>query len=62
MITEKQRVLIMKMNKKCNEKFDLSYERTKRDAWEYISRNMDEFKRKSWASYIDSWAIENGYF
>ncbi len=61
MITEKQVAFIRKMNKKCKEKFDLSYPRTKKEAWEYISRNMDEYKAKSWDSYISSWAITNGY-
>ena len=46
------------MNEFCREKFDLSYERTKEEAKEYISRNIDEYKLLT----INNWALSNGYF
>lgn len=57
-MTEKQKELIEAMNEFCREKFDLSYERTKDEARDYISRNIEEFKLLT----LSSWATENGYF
>ena len=57
-MTDKQRELIECMNEFCREKFDLSYERTKEEASEYISRNIDEYKLLT----INNWALSNGYF
>ena len=58
MMTDKQRELIEAMNEFCREKFDLSYERTKEEASEYISRNIDEYKLLT----MSTWALSNGYF
>ena len=39
-------------------KFDTTYERSKEEAREYISKNIDEYKL-----FITSdWALSNGYF
>ena len=57
-MTDKQRELIECMNEFCQEKFDLSYERTKEEASEYISRNIDEYKLLT----TSNWALSNGYF
>lgn len=57
-MTDKQRELIECMNEFCKEKFDLSYERTKEEASEYISRNIDEYKLLT----TSNWALSNGYF
>ena len=57
-MTEKQRDLIECMNEFCTEKFDLSYQRTKEEARDYISRNIDEYKL--WSTNI--WCLSNGYF
>lgn len=57
-MTEKQKELIEAMNEFCTEKFDLSYKRTKDEARDYISRNIEEFKLLT----LSSWATENGYF
>ena len=57
-MTDKQRELIECMNEFCREKFDLSYERTKEEASEYISRNIDEYKLLT----TSNWALSNGYF
>ena len=43
-MTYLQEVLIENMNEFCSEKFDLSYERTQKEAEEYINRNIDEYK------------------
>lgn len=42
-ITDPQRQLIEAMNEFCREKFDFNG-KNRKDASEYISRNMDEFK------------------
>lgn len=42
-ITDKQRMLIEDMNEFCREKFDFNG-KTRKDASEYINRNMNEFK------------------
>lgn len=42
-ITDKQRMLIEDMNEFCREKFDFN-DKTRKDASEYIDRNIDEFK------------------
>lgn len=42
-ITDKQRKLIEDMNEFCREKFDFSG-KNRKDASEYIDRNMSEFK------------------
>ena len=57
-MTDKQRELIEAMNEFCREQFDLSYERTKEEASEYISRNIDEYKLLT----TSNWALSNGYF
>ena len=43
-MTYLQEVLIKCMNDFCAEKFDLSYERTREEAEEYIIKNIDEYK------------------
>ena len=43
-MTYLQEVLIEGMNEFCAEKFDLSYERTREEAEEYITKNIDEYK------------------
>lgn len=43
-MTYLQEVLIEGMNEFCSEKFDLSYERTREEAEEYIMKNIDEYK------------------
>ena len=43
-MTYLQEVLIEGMNEFCSEKFDLSYERTREEADEYINKNIDEYK------------------
>lgn len=43
-MTYLQEVLIEGMNEFCSEKFDLSYERTREEAEEYINKNIDEYK------------------
>ena len=53
-ITNKQRNLIEDMNEFCDEYFDLSIHRTKKEASEYISRNIDEYKLK----LIDNWGLQ----
>lgn len=53
-ITNKQRKLIEDMNEFCDEYFDLSIHRTKKEASEYISRNIDEYKLK----LIDNWGLQ----
>lgn len=57
-MTDKQRELIECMNEFCSKKFDLSYERTKEEAREYISKYIDEYKLFT----MDTWVLENGYF
>ena len=49
-ITEKQRQFIEDMNEFCREKFDFQ-NRTKKEASEYISRNIEEYK----LAIIDNW-------
>lgn len=56
-MTDKQRELIECMNEFCRKKFDLSYPRTKEEARDYISKNIEEYKLLS-ASY---WHKINGY-
>lgn len=58
MITEKQKQLIQYMNEFCREKFDLENNHSKKDAQEYISRNIEEYK----LLIIDNWCLQNGYF
>ena len=58
MITDKQKSLIECMNEFCNEKFDLSYQRTKQEASDYISRNIDEYKLLT----TSNWCLSSGYF
>lgn len=53
-ITQKQIKLIEAMNEFCNEKFDLENNKSKKDAIEYIARNMDEFKLKQ----MDNWQLK----
>lgn len=53
-ITKKQKNLIEDMNEFCDEYFDLSIHRTKKEASEYISRNIDEYKLK----LIDNWGLQ----
>ena len=53
-ITERQKNLIEDMNEFCNEKFYLSYGRTKEEISAYISRNIDEYKLK----LIDNWGLQ----
>ena len=43
-MTYLQEVLIEGMNEFCAEKFDLSYERTREEAEEYITKNIDEYQ------------------
>ena len=43
-MTYLQVVLIENMNEFCSEKFDLSYERTKEEAEEYIINNIEEYR------------------
>lgn len=49
-ITEKQRQFIEDMNEFCREKFDFQ-NKTKKEASEYISRNIEEYK----LAIIDNW-------
>lgn len=51
-ITEKQRELIEDMNEFCTEKFSFDG-KTRKDASEYIDRNIAEFKLLT----MDSWAL-----
>lgn len=53
-ITQKQIRLIKVMNEFCNEKFDLENNKSKKDAIEYIARNIEEFKLKQ----MDGWQIK----
>ena len=59
-MTERQRNLIKAMNEFCKEKFDLSYSRTKEEAREYISRNIEEYKFQS--TVVNYWNARNGEF
>ena len=43
-MTYLQEVLIECMNEVCAEKFDLSYERTQKEAEEYIIQNIEEYR------------------
>ena len=43
-MTYLQEVLIENMNEFCSEKFDLSYERTQKEAEEYIINNIEEYR------------------
>lgn len=49
-ITDKQRKLIENMNEFCREKFDFSG-KNRKDASEYIDRNIDEFKLASMSNW-----------
>lgn len=53
-ISERQLDLIESMNEFCREKFDLSKERTCKEASEYIERNIDEFKLLT----MDNWQLQ----
>lgn len=53
-MTQKQKELIEDMNEFCNEKFDLSCERTCKEACEYIDRNIEQFKLLT----MDSWMLD----
>ena len=57
-MTDRQRELIECMNELCSKKFDLSYERTKEEAREYISKNIEEYKLFT----MDIWVLTHGYF
>lgn len=52
-ITDKQRALIEDMNEFCTEKFDF-IGKTRKDASDYIDRNMNEFKLQT----MDSWQLQ----
>ena len=56
MITDKQKYLIECMNEFCDEKFDLSYQRTKQEASDYIIRNIHEYKLLT----TSNWCLSNG--
>ena len=43
-MTYLQEILIECMNEVCAEKFDLSYERTQKEAEEYIIQNIEEYR------------------
>ena len=58
LMTDKQKQLIECMNEFCKEKSDLSYQRTKEEARDYISKNIEEYKLLS----MDNWNISHGYF
>lgn len=45
-MSNSQRKLIESMNMFCSKKFDLSYERTREEAKEYIRENITEYKCK----------------
>lgn len=49
-ITDKQRQLIEDMNEFCREKFDFNG-KNRKDASEYIDRNMSEFKLASMSNW-----------
>lgn len=49
-ITDKQRQLIEDMNEFCREKFDFKG-KNRKDASEYIDRNMSEFKLASMSNW-----------
>lgn len=49
-ITNKQRQLIEDMNEFCREKFDFNG-KNRKDASEYIDRNMSEFKLASMSNW-----------
>ena len=51
-ITERQKKFIEDMNEFCREKFDFKG-KTKKEASEYISRNIEEYKLAT----IDNWQI-----
>lgn len=51
--TPRQIDLIEAMNEFCDEVFDLSYTRTKKEASQYIDSNIDEFKLKT----LDNWQL-----
>ena len=53
-MTEKQRDLIDSMNEFCGEKFEYSDKTTKKEASEYISRNIGEFK----LAQMDNWNLK----
>ena len=50
-MTKRQIDLIECMNEFCTEKFDLSYKRTKKEAWEYIHKNIEEYKLLATSSW-----------
>ena len=52
-VTEKQKKFIKDMNEFCCEKFDFKG-KTKKEASEYISRNIEEYKLAT----MDNWQIE----
>ena len=51
-ITERQKKFIEDMNEFCREKFDFKG-KTKKEASEYISRNIEEYKLAT----MDNWQI-----
>lgn len=53
-MTEKQKDLIESMNEFCDEWFDMSFERTCKDASEYIDRNIEQFKLRT----TSDWALQ----
>lgn len=54
-MSEKQRELIDSMNEFYKEKFEYSDKTTMREAQEYISRNIEEFK---FLSQLDNWTVK----
>lgn len=53
-MSKKQRDLIDSMNEFCREKFEYSDKTTKKEASEYIDRNIDEFKLAT----MDDWSLK----
>lgn len=53
-MSKKQRDLIDSMNEFCREKFEYSDKTTKKEASEYISRNIEEFKLAT----MDDWSLK----
>ena len=56
-ITENQKDLIDSMNEFCTTKFNYTKETTKKEASEYIAKNIDEFRLLS----ADSFCLSKGY-
>lgn len=53
-MTKKQKDLIEDMNEFCDEWFDMSFERTRKEASEYIDRNIEQFKLRT----TSDWALQ----